>query len=124
MGSMQCNVEFGYQLSICSGTKENLDQVGRSQDLPNATDSQSYANDWKQHCVGYNVDADTTEIVVSFHCCDRSGIVAFVLYHGRKINKPFQSNGHLLIVTHVGGSHNRLLLYFDFDPMSASCLNY
>jgi hypothetical protein len=22
MGSMQCNVEFGYQLSICSGTKE------------------------------------------------------------------------------------------------------
>jgi hypothetical protein len=37
-GSMQCNVEFGYQLSICSGTKENLDRVGRSQDLPNATD--------------------------------------------------------------------------------------
>jgi hypothetical protein len=23
MGSKQCNVEFGYQLSICSGTKEN-----------------------------------------------------------------------------------------------------
>jgi hypothetical protein len=23
MGTMQCNVEFGYQLSICSGTKEN-----------------------------------------------------------------------------------------------------
>jgi hypothetical protein len=23
MGSMKCNVEFGYQLSICSGTKEN-----------------------------------------------------------------------------------------------------
>jgi hypothetical protein len=23
MGSMQCNVEFGYQLSVCSGTKEN-----------------------------------------------------------------------------------------------------
>jgi hypothetical protein len=23
MGSMQCNVEFGYNLSICSGTKEN-----------------------------------------------------------------------------------------------------
>jgi hypothetical protein len=23
MRSMQCNVEFGYQLSICSGTKEN-----------------------------------------------------------------------------------------------------
>jgi hypothetical protein len=23
MGSIQCNVEFGYQLSICSGTKEN-----------------------------------------------------------------------------------------------------
>jgi hypothetical protein len=23
MGSMQCTVEFGYQLSICSGTKEN-----------------------------------------------------------------------------------------------------
>jgi hypothetical protein len=38
MGSMQCNVEFGYQLSICSGTKENLDRVGRSQDLPIATD--------------------------------------------------------------------------------------
>jgi hypothetical protein len=39
MGSMQCNVEFGYQLSICSGTKEtteNLDRVGRSQDLQNA----------------------------------------------------------------------------------------
>jgi hypothetical protein len=27
MGSMQCNVEFGYQLSICFGTKENLDRV-------------------------------------------------------------------------------------------------
>jgi hypothetical protein len=38
MGSMQCNVEFGYQLSFCSGTKEKLDLVGRSQDLPNATD--------------------------------------------------------------------------------------
>jgi hypothetical protein len=38
MGSMQCNVEFGYQLSICSGTTENLDRVGRSQDLPNSTD--------------------------------------------------------------------------------------
>jgi hypothetical protein len=36
MRSMQCNVEFGYQLSICSGTKENLDRVGRSQDLPDA----------------------------------------------------------------------------------------
>jgi hypothetical protein len=24
MGSMQCNMEFGYQLSICSGTTENL----------------------------------------------------------------------------------------------------
>jgi hypothetical protein len=23
MRSMQCNVEFGYQLNICSGTKEN-----------------------------------------------------------------------------------------------------
>jgi hypothetical protein len=23
MGSMQCNVEFGYQLSICSRIKEN-----------------------------------------------------------------------------------------------------
>jgi hypothetical protein len=27
MGSMQCNVEFGYQLSICSGTKENQLQL-------------------------------------------------------------------------------------------------
>jgi hypothetical protein len=30
MGSMQCNVKFGYQLSICSGTKENhvnLDRI-------------------------------------------------------------------------------------------------
>jgi hypothetical protein len=27
MGSMQCNVEFGYQFSICSGTTENLDRV-------------------------------------------------------------------------------------------------
>jgi hypothetical protein len=39
MRSMQCNVEFGYQLSICSGTKEttkNLDRVGRPQDLPDA----------------------------------------------------------------------------------------
>jgi hypothetical protein len=38
MGSMQCNVEFGYQLSICSWdqgkTTENLNGVGRSQDLP------------------------------------------------------------------------------------------
>jgi hypothetical protein len=38
MGSMQCNVEFGYQLRICSGITENLDRVGRSQDLPNTTD--------------------------------------------------------------------------------------
>jgi hypothetical protein len=30
MRSMQCNVEFGYQLNICSGTKENLDRVGLS----------------------------------------------------------------------------------------------
>jgi hypothetical protein len=39
MWSMQCNVEFEYQLSICSGTKEtteNLDRIGRSQDLPDA----------------------------------------------------------------------------------------
>jgi hypothetical protein len=36
MGSMQCKVEFGYQLSICSGTKENLDRVGRSQELQDA----------------------------------------------------------------------------------------
>jgi hypothetical protein len=36
MRSMQCYVEFGYQLSIRSGTKENLDRVGRSQDLPDA----------------------------------------------------------------------------------------
>jgi hypothetical protein len=39
MGSMQCNVEFGYKPSICSGTKENhenLDRVRRSQDLPDA----------------------------------------------------------------------------------------
>jgi hypothetical protein len=34
MVGMQCNVELGNQLSICSGTKENLSQVGRSQDLP------------------------------------------------------------------------------------------
>jgi hypothetical protein len=39
MGSMQCNVEFGYKLSIFSGTKEtmeNVDRVGQSQDLPDA----------------------------------------------------------------------------------------
>jgi hypothetical protein len=29
-------VEFGYQLIICSETKENLDLVGRSQDLLDA----------------------------------------------------------------------------------------
>jgi hypothetical protein len=34
MGGMQCNVEFGYQLSICSGTKEKprktlVELVGR-----------------------------------------------------------------------------------------------
>jgi hypothetical protein len=34
---MQCNVGSGYQLSICSGNKENLNWVGRSQDLPDAT---------------------------------------------------------------------------------------
>jgi hypothetical protein len=38
MWSIQCNVEFGYQLSICSETKKNLDRVGRWQDLPDATD--------------------------------------------------------------------------------------
>jgi hypothetical protein len=31
---MQYSVELGYQLSICSVTKENLDGVGRLQDLP------------------------------------------------------------------------------------------
>jgi hypothetical protein len=39
MWSMQCNVEFGYQLSICSGTKkatQNFDWVARPQDLPDA----------------------------------------------------------------------------------------
>jgi hypothetical protein len=30
MRSMQGHVEFGYQLSIRSGTKENLDRAGRS----------------------------------------------------------------------------------------------
>jgi hypothetical protein len=34
MWNMQCNMEFGYQLSICSGTKENLDRVIRLQDRP------------------------------------------------------------------------------------------
>jgi hypothetical protein len=28
MGSMQCNVEFRYQLRICSGTKENHGKPG------------------------------------------------------------------------------------------------
>jgi hypothetical protein len=36
MWSMQCNVEFGYQLCICFWTMENLDLVGRSQGLPDA----------------------------------------------------------------------------------------
>jgi hypothetical protein len=51
-------------------------------------------------------------------------IVVFVRYHGHEINELFQSNGHLLIVTHVGGYHNRLLIYFDFKAMSAPCPNY
>jgi hypothetical protein len=37
---MQCNVEFGYQLSICSDIKETtekLDPVGRSQDFLDAS---------------------------------------------------------------------------------------
>jgi hypothetical protein len=33
LGGLQCNVQFGYQLSSCSGTK---DRVGRTQDLPDA----------------------------------------------------------------------------------------
>jgi hypothetical protein len=33
MGSIQCNLEFGYQLSVCS---DGVDGVGRSQDLPDA----------------------------------------------------------------------------------------
>jgi hypothetical protein len=39
MWSMQCNVEFGYQLSICSRiekTSQNLDRDRRSQGLPDA----------------------------------------------------------------------------------------
>jgi hypothetical protein len=38
MGSMHCNMEFRYQLSICSGTKENHGKlwVAQSQDLLNA----------------------------------------------------------------------------------------
>jgi hypothetical protein len=38
VGGMQCNVEFGYRLSICSRTGKshgNLDRVGQSQDLLN-----------------------------------------------------------------------------------------
>jgi hypothetical protein len=34
MWSMQCNVKFEYQLSICSGTTEYLARFGWSQDLP------------------------------------------------------------------------------------------
>jgi hypothetical protein len=58
----------------------------------------------------YNVESDTTEIVVSFHCCHRSGNLAFVHYHGHEINDPFQSNRHLAIATHVGGFHNYFYL--------------
>jgi hypothetical protein len=39
MWSMQCNVDFGYQLVFAMGlrkTTENLDHVGRSQDLSDA----------------------------------------------------------------------------------------
>jgi hypothetical protein len=38
MRSMQCNVKFGYQLSICSGTAETRGKpwVGRLQGLPDA----------------------------------------------------------------------------------------
>jgi hypothetical protein len=39
MGSMQCNVELGTNSAFALGprkTTENLDQVGRSQDLPDA----------------------------------------------------------------------------------------
>jgi hypothetical protein len=52
----------------------------------------------------HNVQADTTEIAVPFHCCDRSGIVAFVGFCGNEVNKPLHSNGHLPNITHVGGS--------------------
>jgi hypothetical protein len=36
--SMQCSVDFGYQLFVVAPKKtmENLDRVGRSQDLPDA----------------------------------------------------------------------------------------
>jgi hypothetical protein len=54
---------------------------------------------------------DTTEIADSFHCCDRSGNVAFVRYHGHEINEPFQSNGHLPIVTNVGDFHKCITMY-------------
>jgi hypothetical protein len=39
MRSMQCNVEFGTNSAFALGprkTTENLDRVGRSQDLPDA----------------------------------------------------------------------------------------
>jgi hypothetical protein len=39
MGRLQCNVKFGYQLSIALGPKktmENLNRVGQSHDLPDA----------------------------------------------------------------------------------------
>jgi hypothetical protein len=60
MGNMQCNVEFGYQLGICSGTKENLDGVGWSQDLPDAN--------WLLAC-SPALNSRTLTLVPNLCCC-------------------------------------------------------
>jgi hypothetical protein len=62
------------------------------------------------------VEADPTEITVSFHCCGRSGIVAFEHYHGNEINKSLHSNGHKPNITHMGGpEHKRLRRHLPND---------
>jgi hypothetical protein len=80
MRSVQCRVDFGYQLSICSRTKENsenFDRSSRSQDLPGAcrvlTSSPTfkYTNHKGSFCLcGFfiynNVRICLTEIFIAF----------------------------------------------------------
>jgi hypothetical protein len=49
MRSMQCHVEFGYQLSIRSGTTENLNRVGEKENLIRTVHHSCWSGPHRRH---------------------------------------------------------------------------
>jgi hypothetical protein len=66
---MQCYVEFGYQLDICSGTAENPDRAGRSQDLP-ALNTRALLQ-LTRNMRGQEKVTFSTETYIANHCTSR-----------------------------------------------------